>query len=334
MKKIYSHSKRTVLAKCPLQYFFEYYAPHVVPSRPESQRGLFAKENPEREVVDGATIAAAGRLKALSNAHLWAGNVLHGLIAYSLKSRNRNLDWFLRTAQDRFDQAALHSRAPAEHAAMRNEPNAPPMFLESYYDDPAAEETARIVRERLVEALRVFFTDERIRTLVEQMLKEAQVMVESPIAGLPRIRGFAVQGKVDFASAGPLGVRIVDWKMGKSTGDDDSLQLFLYGKWALQHYRVDPENVVVQRVFLGDGQVEEERRLDAATLRRGEARLLEDVEWMEQLDRYGREGVVNAFSPCVKEKVCRQCKFQGICPAVGCRPVWKRIYDSSTAGGA
>jgi hypothetical protein len=42
---------------------------------------------------------------------------------------------------------------------------------------------------------------------------------------------------------------------------------------------------------------------------------MQDIELMKELDPYGREGNERAFSPCAKEKVCRQCKYQGTCPA-------------------
>jgi hypothetical protein len=166
------------------------------------------------------------------------------------------------------------------------------------------------------------------------MLEGQEVLIERHISGLPKAGDFGIQGTVDFTSAGLSGVRIVDWKMGSSVGDQDSLQLSLYGRWASSKFNVAPTEVIVHRVFLGDGVVERECHLDERIIRRSEARLLQDIELMEELDRYGRTGVEGAFSPCEKEKVCRQCKFQEICPAtrsaLGSRPT----FGSRPAVGA
>ena len=79
-------------------------------------------------------------------------------------------------------------------------------------------------------------------------------------------------------------------------------------------FRVDPTQVTAQRVFLGDGVVEPERPLDRGQLAVGKARMLQDIELMKELDPYGRNGIEEVFSPCQRENVCRQCKYQGICP--------------------
>ena len=41
--------------------------------------------------------------------------------------------------------------------------------------------------------------------------------------------------------------------------------------------------------------------------------MIQDIELMEDLDPYGREGNEEAFSPCMRENVCRQCSYQQAC---------------------
>jgi hypothetical protein len=316
MRKVYSHSKREVLAKCLTQYFYEYYAASAAPAPQASQLGLFDRQSPGRVgSIERGRAEAAGRLKDLTNVYMLAGEILHALIATYLKGSRWGRQWFLKAAGERFDRSVVYSREPARNAAMESEPYPPPMLLEFYYGDPEAETIAAAARSRLLTALGNFFDVPAISGLTALMLGGQEVLVEQRIGGLTKAGEFGIQGTVDFACVGPSGVRIVDWKMGGSVGDQDSLQLSLYGKWAVAKFQVAPTDVIVQRVFLGDGVVEQERRLDARIMRRGEARLLQDVELMEELDRYGRAGIEEAFSPCEKEKVCRQCKFQEICPA-------------------
>jgi len=326
MKKVYSYSKRDVLAQCPRKYFFEYYAPSASRATHEEQLGLFDRKSCGS--FDRARAEAARSLKELTNGYMLGGEILHGLIATYLKRSRWGREWFMRVAGERFDRAVTYSRAPELHAAMRSQPYPPPMLLEYYYAGPDAEERVGAARTRLLSAMANFFDVPAISGLTNSMLQGHEVLVEQKIGGLPKAGAFSIQGTIDFASVGPCGLRIVDWKMGGSVGDQDSLQLSLYGRWASSKFGVSPIDVVVQPVFLGDGIVERERRLDEATLRRGEARLLQDVELMGELDRYGSTGVEGAFSPCEKERVCRQCKFREICPAMASGPCLRQISGS------
>jgi hypothetical protein len=83
--------------------------------------------------------------------------------------------------------------------------------------------------------------------------------------------------------------------------------------WAEKEFGLDPASVRVQRVFLGVPAVEDERPLNRALLRAARARLIQDVELMQEMDPYGREGNEEAFSPYAKPNVCRQCKYQQAC---------------------
>jgi PD-(D/E)XK nuclease superfamily len=150
------------------------------------------------------------------------------------------------------------------------------------------------------------------------MLAGQDVLIERRLAGLPSIRAFAISGKIDFCSRGQSGVEIVDWKMGKSGGDEDSLQLALYGIWACKQFSVSPEKVRIRRVFLGDGKIEQARKLGERLMSRAQARLSQDVEEMAFLHPYGVAGHVEAFTPKPKEKVCEMCIFQKLCPASAC----------------
>jgi hypothetical protein len=111
---------------------------------------------------------------------------------------------------------------------------------------------------------------------------------------------------------------VVDWKMGRSVGDEDSLQLAVYGSWAATKFAVEPERVRVRRVYLGDAIVEEARLLNQRLIRRAQVRLRQDIELMACLHPYGRAGHVEAFTPKPRERLCEVCKFRAICPVAAC----------------
>jgi RecB family exonuclease len=138
--------------------------------------------------------------------------------------------------------------------------------------------------------------------------------VEQRVGGLPKFDKFGIEGKIDLVGRDASRVRVVDWKLGVQGGSHDSLQMLIYGLWAEQKFQVDPTKVSARRVFLGDGTVEPERPLDRGQMSVGKARMLQDIELMKELDPYGQDGIEEVFSPCHRENICRQCKYQGVCP--------------------
>ena len=154
------------------------------------------------------------------------------------------------------------------------------MLLEFYYDDPAANKRAGQPREKLLRAITNFFRDaEDASSFVERCLPATTV---SRIA-FPWKRSmiFALKDKWTLLGA-RRGVQVVDWKIGSSTGNHDSLQLVTYGWWAAKEFGVDPTSVRVRQVFfLGDPIIEESCWLTETLLRRGKARIIQDVRTYE-----------------------------------------------------
>lgn len=309
MKKVYSHSKRSTLDRCALQYFYEYYAPRYERPVVELQQSLF--EEPlslEHQILDALDVAKARECKSLSSCFQIAGQILHTVIAQHWKHTDWNSDWFRRTTEERYDQAVRRSDSNEEGAQQR--------LLEHHYRLVDARETIATARTKLLTAIANYFDNVCIATLVAEMLCADEHGAEDPIGGLPHIGEFRISGRIDAWSRTGNNIRIVDWKMGGTVGDEDSLQLVLYGWWAVQKFGVPPEFVTVQRVFLGDGCIEAPLQISDRLIERCQARLHQDVERMENLHGYGKQGHFEAFPACQKEKICHQCRFQGMCVAL------------------
>lgn len=295
-RKSHSHSKRDALRACPLRYFYEYYA--------ASKAIPFDAER--KELIRS--------LKEMTGCYLHAGDVLHRMIQlYFKQGQTWGQRWFVQAASQDYDRAVTFSRNPTANAHMLAEQYPPPLLLEFHYRHADAEEKAADARTRLLTALDNFFTAAEVVALTRS-LRQGDLHIERKFAQM-KLAGYGIDGKVDFVSVASPAVRVLDWKMGLPVSDEDSLQLFTYAWWASLTFSMKAEDVSFQRIFLGDATVEPIRPFDAALLRRGKARLVQDIELMKELDPYGREGNERAFTPCAKEKVCRQCKYQGTCPA-------------------
>lgn len=301
MTKNYSHSKRSLLEKCPYAYFCQYYAPGFSPPRKGGQTLLFA-QGPSHPSLNANEIELAAKLNKLVGSAQHAGTVLHALIAQSLKHPDWRPDWFRRKAVERFQQLPEGVD-----------------FVERANGLIDAEERIERARQSMLTALSTFFENEAVRTLVGELSTATEEpLIERPLGGIDPIRGFSIRGRIDVSFRRMAHVEVVDWKMGKSQGDEDSLQMGLYGVWATRKFSVAPQSVRVRRVFLGDARIEEGRPLSHRSVRRISARLSQDIEAMEFLHPYGIAGNAQAFTPKPKEKVCAVCKFRALCPAVAC----------------
>ncbi|MBY0458056.1 MAG: PD-(D/E)XK nuclease family protein [Gemmataceae bacterium] len=296
MRHSHSYSKRGTLDSCLRKYFFEYYAS--------------AKKLPfdagQKDLIRG--------LKGFTNTHMLAGESLHWFIEQRLKKGISSQAWAERTALDQFERAVRYSRDPERMGHMRADKYPPPMLLEFYYQDPRADDLVTAAREGLQRGIRHFLREGAVVSLWGT-ITAGEHWVEKRVSKLPKIDGYGIDGQIDLAGRDGGVIRIVDWKSGVQVGGHDSFQMLIYGLWAEKEFAVKPDDVRVQRVFLGGPTVEQEKALDRTMLRAGRARLIQDIELMEDLDPYGREGNEEAFSPCMKANVCRQCSYQQACKA-------------------
>ncbi|GMU82446.1 MAG: hypothetical protein AMXMBFR47_23170 [Planctomycetota bacterium] len=288
------------LDTCLTQYFYQYYAT--------------AKDCP----IDADLKAELRRLKALSNCDMLAGKVLESQIRLHLgRGADWSPAWFIKKALGDFDRIVSSNRAGTPS-------NGGPdgALLEFVNADPVADEKAARAREKLLLALRYYFEAPALIALRESA-KGATFLVGKKLSGL-RIRNWTISGEIDLLIKQPDHTRIIDWKIGLPQGPMDSLQLFVYAWFATNDPAMRSTTITAQRAFLGSGELESPIQVTAEHTRRGRARILQDIELMDELDTYGRDGADEVFTPCMKENVCRRCKFQRVCPKATAPPTWKQ----------
>lgn len=300
MRRTYSYSKRQSMETCTLKYFFEYYAA--------------AAGTP----FDAVRKPLVQTCKAMSSVTAEAGKIVHTMIRIFLAKRpDLSGSWFINTAAANFDKNVAYSRDPEGLAWQRNQQYPPVMLAEFVYRDAEAEQKAVAARAQLIACLTRFFGDPAIQAIYAGSMGKTD-RVEVKIGGL-KVAGFGVDGQIDLWSpTAEDGIEIVDWKTGKVGITQDSLQLGVYGLWAMTKKSVPVDRIVVRKVFLGDdGPLSEPTRLDTTLLRRARVRMIQDVERMIELDEYGRLGLEGAFTPCGNPNVCRHCEFKAVC-STGC----------------
>ena len=292
----WSYSRRGALEQCPRKYYYQYYG---------SNRRT-AKNDPQKEKLRF--------LKKLQNRHLRSGDILHFVIRWYLKKlqqgKQLSLDWLLQWALDTYRKDIKYSQQYEHGTALSNDIRHPKLLLEFYYGLPDAESLCADTEKRLITALTNFITSQNLAQFRKSAGKVSVVIEDR--AQLKEVH-FTLTGRVDLAYREGDNVVVVDWKIGSSGSSDDSLQMLAYALWAKQKFECPLDSLTLHKVYLEDNTIST-FHVNEKDIARVEARILQDLEWMQEADNFGRRGLVEAFTPCAQPKVCALCQFQEICP--------------------
>lgn len=294
----WSYSRRLTFERCPRQYYYEYFGASA------------------REAVTEPLKPALRAAKETSNRHLRVGDLVHGAIARHFRSVQRGspvpldrLEWSVLSS---FRADRERSRAVAAGQLTERLEDFPPVVLREYLHGEA--DVGQLMDEaegRLDAALRSFAGSPAFAAL-RLAGGDREAVVETPfhLHGL----GCRVQGKVDLGYPIPGGAVVVDWKLGQTEHEGhDSLQLAVYGLWAVERFACAPGSVQLLKAFLGTGDLRE-YRMEADMLRLARLRIAQDAERMAAMEPYGADGIADAFSAVARPSVCVQCPFRGLCP--------------------
>jgi PD-(D/E)XK nuclease superfamily len=293
VRRVYSFSRRSTLDRCLRQYFYDYYvsdADHVL-------------EVTRRNRIIG--------LKTMSGAALLAGTLLHRFIRLSFSRKDLSPKWLCETALKAFDEAIQFARDPRAQAHRLQGRYPPQELVEFSYADLDGEALVAQEREKLKTALRNFFQAGDVQHYLRS-LDGYELMPEKRVSGLKE-NGWAISGQVDLLAINGHGCEVIDWKLGGEERGTDSLQLHIYGTFAAKVAKVRAEDVRMRRVFLGANVVESAQSMDREAAYIGRARLVNDIELMEELHDYGERGREGVFTQCNHANICRRCKFRAIC---------------------
>lgn len=128
--------------------------------------------------------------------------------------------------------------------------------------------------------------------------------------------GVKVHVKLDAAHRWNGGIRIIDWKTGKSGEESDPFQLAVYALYAIDAWRATPDSILVIEANLATGKCFE-RRVTAEEIESTRARMLESIAAMKSLLRGSPDenvAVESDYEATRDPRLCRRCNFSKVCP--------------------
>jgi len=292
----WSYSRRSLLEQCPRRYYYAYYGAN----------SRTAKNEPQKEKLRF--------LKELQTRHLRTGNILHLVIRTYFKHQGKGEVWSVERArswaQKLFRQDVAYSQSYQHGTPHLTGNQRPALLLEFYYGEGGTEALMAESEAQLMTAVTNFATSPTLARFREGGY-QAEARVEKWVR--KKEAHFTLRGTVDLTYRDGSHVVIVDWKLGSAGDSGDSLQLLSYAWWAMDEFKCSPDCITLQQVHLSDDSVSSSD-VGQKDLMRVEARILQDLERMQEADKYGRRGLVEVFTPCAQPRICALCPFQEICP--------------------
>ena len=292
----WSYSRRNLLGRCPRAYYYQYYGANK----------RMAKAEPLKEHLYF--------LKTLKNRYLRTGQITHLVIQTYLNKFQKEEAWsverLLNWARQIFQKDYAYSRKYRPGDTLPTGRYPPVLLLEFYRRLENADRLFLESESRMLEALRNFavnpeFSDFRRGACYSNALIEKSISIKNS--------HFSMRGQIDLAYPHGDRIVVVDWKIGKTGGNDDSLQLLSYALGAIKEFNCQPDCIDLYRIHLSDSSIEASN-VSEMEVSRAKGRIIQDLERMEMMDEYGKQAVVEAFTPCAQPLVCAQCVFESICP--------------------
>jgi hypothetical protein len=255
-------------------------------------------------------------LKNLTTLPMWAGSIVHDVIAQALNN-------YTHTGNE-IRAGALQARARMVlrngwiDAVQKNWVRSPKKtnLFELYYGNGKSlpkEDTER-VKETVYGCLQTFADSPVLKEILA-----APYVNWKPVDVLAsfQLEGLKVWVAVDFAYTDPEGkLRIIDWKTGKEKQESLGTQLACYALYANEEWFAPLEDVLLFGVFLKENARVSSYPVHADTLVEARDYILRSSAEMRSLVRKveTNEAVEEDFDCCESERVCQRCNFREVCP--------------------
>ena len=292
----WSKSRNEIFKTCPRQYYFNYYG----------YWGGWEKSAPKRT-------RQLYILKNLKNRYMWAGETVHQCIKHTLTNLQRGIsilpvdDIISMTINKMRDDF----RSSKEKRYLAN-PKTCALF-EHEYELDLSDDKWKQIADDVEHCLRNFYNSE-IFSMLKGISPERWLEVEDFSSFyLYKRKIWAV---IDCSYRTEDGVTIIDWKTGRSTSSDLSLQLSCYAMYGMEKWRIKPGKIKLVEYNLLSNQsavfsVKEGEIADTKSYIKGSIAdmesLLVDVE-----NNVPKEE--KFFKKIEDERIRNRCNFRKVCP--------------------
>lgn len=233
----WSKSRDEIFQTCPRQYYYNYYA----------YWGGWEKSAPEltRQIYI---------LKNLTNRFMWVGQKVHDCIKHSLKNLQRGIS--LLDLDDivsiTIDQMREEFRSSRDRRYIMH-PKTCALF-EHEYDQSLPDTEWKDAANKVEKCLRNFYGSE-IFARLKELNQDDWLEVED--FSFFHLDGAKVWAVIDCSFRTEDGVTIIDWKTGRASSSDVSLQLSCYAMYGKEKWVINPEKIKLAEYYLLSNQMSE-----------------------------------------------------------------------------
>lgn len=291
----WSFSKMEMLDSCPRKYYYNYFA---------SSKRKSKDENREEIAV----------FKNVFNVHIIVGDIVHESIAVFLrKLKNKDewsferLLWLAHTKLQDIVNDTIKLKNGQQKSSIK-------ICKEIYDDVSKKDEIYELAIEKINQCLTLFNETKDFDFIINSAL-ELDTIIENPAKF--KLDNISIDGKIDVAFTENGKFHIVDWKTSYSDYEETSVQLLVYALWAIEKHGRKIEEICIHKAYLLDGKIET-LEFSQKHLERAKAKIRQSVDEMTILEKYGLEGIIEAFDHCYDEdnderNACKLCSFEKIC---------------------
>jgi len=233
----WSKSRDEIFQTCPRQYYFNYYG----------YWGGWQKDAPER-------IRQIYLLKNLKNRFMWAGEKVHDCIKHTLKNLQRGISVlsldnivYITLSQMRDEFRSSRERRYRQYLKTC-------ALFEHEYEVEVEDSKWKKVAEEVEKCLRNFYNSETF-AMLKDLPQENWLEVED--FSFFYLDGKKIWAVIDCSFFTEDGITIIDWKTGRTTSSDVSLQLSCYAMYGKGKWGIRPEKIkLIEYNLLSDQKTE------------------------------------------------------------------------------
>jgi hypothetical protein len=292
----WSKSRNEIFKTCPRQYYFNYYG----------YWGGWEKSAPERT-------RQIYILKNLKNRYMWAGETVHQCIKHTLTNLQRGIsilpvdDIISMTINKMRDDF----RSSKEKRYLVN-PKTCALF-EHEYEVDLSEDKWKQIADDVEQCLRNFYSSEMF-SMLKVISPESLLEIED--FSFFYLYNRKIWAVIDCSYRTDDGVTIIDWKTGRSTSSDLSLQLSCYAMYGMEKWRIKPGKIkLIEYNLLSDqstefsvkeGEIADTKAYIKGSIADMESLLVEVEHNLPKEEKF--------FKKIEDERIRGRCNFRKVCP--------------------